>query len=205
MLHYTSSISSLKKEKLMSYFPMYMDMNSQKILLVGGGNIALEKLEKLLDFTTDISIISIEAIPQVLDKIKRFSLNFMQKPYSVGDIDGFDIVIVATNTIELHKQIYLESRDKRVLVNSVDDTAYCDFIFPSYIKQDDLIISFSTSGASPAFAKAIKEYITTQIPTNIGDFLAKMKALRTQMPKGKARMEHFKSLVDEYFQKNFKN
>jgi len=189
----------------MSYFPMYMDMSNQKVLLVGGGNIALEKLEKLLDFTPNITIISIDTTPHLQSLANKYGLSILTKAYQQGDIDGYDIVIVATNTIELHKQIYLESRDKRVLVNSVDNTAYCDFIFPSYIKQDDLIISFSTSGTSPAFAKAIKEYISTQIPTNIGDFLAKMKTLRTQMPKGKARMEYFKSLVDEYFQKNFKN
>jgi precorrin-2 dehydrogenase/sirohydrochlorin ferrochelatase len=182
-----------------------MDMSTQKVLLVGGGEIALEKLEKLLDFTTDITIISIDTTPQFLSLAKEHRLEIFSKAYQQGDIDGYDIVIVATDTIELHKEIYQESRDKRVLVNSVDDTAYCDFIFPSYIKQNDLIISFSTSGASPAFAKAIREYIETKIPTNVGEFLAKMKALRTQMPKGKARMQHFKSLVDEYFQKNFKN
>ena len=65
--------------------------------------------------------------------------------------------------------------------------------------------NFSTKNYIEEIAKAIKEYISIQIPTNIGDFLAKMKTLRTQMPKGKARMEYFKSLVDEYFQKNFKN
>jgi precorrin-2 dehydrogenase/sirohydrochlorin ferrochelatase len=182
-----------------------MDMNKQKVLLVGGGTIALQKLEKLLDFTTDITIISIDTTPQLETLAKKHKLPIIAKAYQQGDIDGFDIVIVATNTVELHKEIYKESRDKRVLVNSVDDTAYCDFIFPSYIKQEDLIISFSTSGASPAFAKSIKEYIQNKIPANTGEFLAKMKALRTQMPKGKARMEYFKSLVDEYFQKNFKN
>jgi len=188
----------------MSYFPIYMDMNSLKILLVGGGTIATEKLEKLIDFTKEITIITKDISPEAYSIAKKHSLRLHQREYTKGDIEGFDIVVVATDTIELHRSIYEESRGSRVLVNSVDDRAYCDFIFPSYIKRGDLTISFSTSGASPAFAKQIKQYFQNVIPDDVDRFLMQMRELRTTLPKGKDRMKKFESMVQEYISSRFK-
>jgi len=188
----------------MSFFPIYMDMKNLKVLLVGGGDIATEKIEKLLDFTDNITIISTVISAPLGEIIKDNSLKYHLRPYMVGDIDDFDIVVVATDNIKIHKEIYEESRGSRILVNSVDDTAYCDFIFPSYIKRGDLTVSFSTSGASPALAKQIRGYFEDKIPNNIDIFLEKMKSLRGEIPKGKERMQKFESMVREYMGKNFK-
>ena len=188
----------------MSFFPMYMDMSDLKVLLVGGGAIATEKLEKLVDFTKEITVITKEVSPEAQSLIKDNCLTLFQRLYREGDIQGYDIVIVATDTVDLHKAIYEESRGSRILVNSVDDTAYCDFIFPSYIKRGDLTVSFSTSGASPAFAKQIRYYFQEIIPENVDEFLQKMKSLRSQLPKGKERMQKFEKMVEEYMADNFK-
>jgi precorrin-2 dehydrogenase/sirohydrochlorin ferrochelatase len=181
-----------------------MDMEKLKVLLVGGGAIATEKLEKLVDFTKEITVIADRVSPECQTLITDHCLTFYPRRYREGDIVGFDIVIVATDTVDLHRAIYEESRGTRVLVNSVDDTAYCDFIFPSYIKRGDLTIAFSTSGASPAFAKQIRRYFESILPADIDSFLQKMKRLRSELPKGKERMQHFESLVREYMAKNFK-
>ena len=188
----------------MSFFPMFMDMNELKVLVVGGGYIATEKLEKLVDFTQKITVISTEVSSEADEIIQKFNLECDIKAYETGDIKGYDIVIVATDTVALHKEIYEESRGSRILVNSVDNTDYCDFIFPSYVKKEDLTIAFSTGGASPAFAKYIRRHFEKIIPDSVGTFLQKMKALRTTMPKGKERMQHFDDLVKAYFSKNFK-
>jgi len=188
----------------MSFFPIYMDMSELKVLLVGGGTIATEKLEKLVDFTKEITIIAREIGPEAQSIIGEHCLTLYQRPYREGDIAGFDIVIVATDTVDLHKAIYEESRGTRVLVNSVDDTAYCDFIFPSYIKRGDLTVSFSTSGASPAFAKQIRRYFESVIPESVDGFLQKMKRLRSELPKGRERMQKFEEMTREYMTKNFK-
>lgn len=189
----------------MSFFPMYMDMQNLKVLVVGGGFIATEKLEKLLDFTKEITVIASEVSSEAHMLIKEHSLTLYQRAYKVGDIEGFDIVIVATDTVELHKAIYEESRGSRILVNSVDNTDYCDFIFPSYIQKGDLTIAFSTGGASPAFAKQIRRHFEKIIPDSVGEFLEKMKSLRSTIPKGKERMKYFDTLVEEYFRKHFKS
>ena len=189
----------------MSFFPMYMDMKNLKVLVVGGGYIATEKLEKLVDFTTQITVIALRVEDEAQKIIDKYKLTLHQRAYNTRDIQGFDIVIVATDTVELHKEIYDESRGSRILVNSVDNTDYCDFIFPSYVQKGDLTIAFSTGGASPAFAKQIRRHFEKIIPDSVGEFLQKMKALRSEMPKGKERMKYFDELVEEYFKKNFKS
>lgn len=188
----------------MSFFPAYFNLNNKKILLVGAGYIALEKLEKLVDFTTNITVISQEISDDFLSFADRYSIHIIKKAYQQGDINGFDIVIVATDTAVLHKAIFEESRTSRILVNSVDDTAYCDFIFPSYIKNGDLTISISTSGASPALAKRLRLYIEKLIPSNIGSFLKEMRELRTTMPKGRERMRFFEEKTDLFIEKYLK-
>lgn len=187
----------------MAYFPAFLKMEHAKVLLVGGGTIAREKLEKLFAFTSDITLISLEFSPEIQALIQTHHLSFAEKAYEKGDIEGFDIVIVATNTQALHKEIYEESRASRILVNSVDYTAYCDFIFPSYVKKEDLTIAFSTGGASPAFAKKIREHFEVLIPDEVGPFLTKMKGLRKTLPKGKERMVHFEGLVEDFFKRYF--
>ncbi len=188
----------------MAYFPMFMDMENLKVLVVGGGAIATEKLEKLVDFTKEITVIASEVSPEAASIIKDHCLTLYQRAYSVGDIEGFDIVIVATDTVDLHRAIYEESRGSRILVNSVDNTEYCDFIFPSYVKKEDLTIAFSTGGASPAFAKYIRKHFERIIPDSVGDFLKRMKQLRQEMPKGRERMQYFDQLTKDYFEKEFK-
>jgi len=183
---------------------MYMDMQNLKVLVVGGGHIATEKLEKLLDFTKEITIIANEVSMEAHVLIKEHCLTLYHRAYKREDIQGFDIVIVATDTVELHKIIYEESRGSSVLVNSVDNTDYCDFIFPSYVQKGDLTVAFSTGGASPAFTKHIRRHFEKIIPDSVGEFLEKMKSLRTTMPKGKERMKHFNVLVETYFSQHFK-
>lgn len=188
----------------MAYFPMSVDMKDRKVLVVGGGTIAAQKLEKLLDFTTDITVISLEVKKYVQSLIEAHALEFYERAYSTGDIEGFDIVIIATDTLALHREIYEESREKGILINSVDNTDYCDFIFSSYVKKGDLTITFSTGGVSPAFAKKMRIYFEKNIPDSVGSFLDRMKKLRKTMPKGRERMSYLDRLSDRYFSQHFK-
>ncbi len=183
----------------MSYFPAYLKFDNKKILIIGGGSIACDKLTHLLDFTKDISILSIA----INDKIKKLSsmhnIQIISKRYNKNDIDGFDIIIIAANDIELQKKIYDEAREKKILCNAVDSVEFCDFIFPSYIKKGDLNIAVSTSGASPAVAKYLRKYIEKFLPKNIDEFLQKMKYYRKTLPKGVLRMKFLDEKAKRYF------
>ncbi len=172
----------------MAYFPAFLNIDDKKIIIIGGGYIACEKLMHLLDFTTNIALIAEDFSEEIKSLIDTNNLHFIQKEYEVGDIAEFDIIIVAIDNINLQKEIYAESKSQNCLCNCVDVPECCDFIFPAYVKKDNLIIAVSTSGTSPAMAKYIKQFLNHLIPDSVVDFLNEMKTLRTTMPKGKNRM-----------------
>ncbi len=182
----------------MGYFPAFITLTNKKILIVGGGYIAYEKLEHLLDFTDDISIIALDLSEQMMQTIKSKNLAFEKRAYIKGDIKDFSVVIVAVDDIPLQAEIFEESKHYNCLCNAVDSVNYCDFIFPSYIKKDDLTIAISTSGASPAMAKHLRIYLQNLIPDGISDFLKEMKELRSTLPKGKERMKMLDKKAQDY-------
>jgi len=186
----------------MSYFPAFLKLDDKNIAIIGGGNIAFEKLTKLLDFTSDILIISKDINSDIKKLSKKNNLKNKIKTYETGDIDGFDIVIIAVDDIALQEKIYNEAKSKHILCNAVDSVKYCDFIFPSYIKDGDLTICVSTCGTSPAVAKHLRRFIQNLLPQDINIFLEKMKKLRAALPKGKDRMKLLDHRVKEYFNKD---
>jgi len=183
----------------MSYFPILFSLNDKKILLIGAGDIATRKLEKLLDFTTNITILSPIINEKIKELAKKHNLEIKSTKYKTGDIKAYDIVIVAIDDIKLQEEIYNECKKEKVLCNCVDLLKCCDFIFPSYIQEGDLTVSISTNGSSPAFTKEFKNYLKSKIPKDIDVFLKQMKNLRVSMPKGKERMEYLEKKVKEYF------
>ena len=184
----------------MSYFPAFLKLEGKKILIVGGGAIAYEKLVHLLDFTKDIDLIAEEFSEEMLTKIEGEKLHFERRSYKSGDIAEYAIVIIAVDDIPLQAAIFEESKQYKCLCNAVDSVDYCDFIFPSYIKKDDLTIAVSTSGASPAMAKHLRRYLQNLIPQNIGEFLQEMKKLRKTLPKGKERMKMLDEKAKKYIE-----
>ena len=182
----------------MSYFPAFLKLDHKKILLIGGGVIAYEKLKHLLEFGSNISVIASALSPQMHAVLEEKKLHFKVRKYERGDIEKFDIVVVAIDNIALQEEIFQESRGYNCLCNCVDSVEYCDFIFSAYIKKDDLIVAVSTSGSSPAFAKQFKNYLLELIPPDIGVFLSQMAYLRKTLPKGKERMKMLEQKVQEY-------
>jgi len=172
----------------MAYFPAFLKLDEMDILIVGGGHIATEKVEKLLDFTDRLTIISPKLTPKMESYIKENSLSYHDRLYKKGDINAFAVVIVAVDDIPLQAEIFQESRAIRCFCNAVDSVDYCDFIFPSYVKKEHLTVAVSTSGTSPAFAKHFRKYLEQIIPDSISPFLEEMKRLRATMPKSKERM-----------------
>jgi len=183
----------------LEYFPAFIKLDKQNILIVGGGNIASNKLEQLLSFTNNIKIISPAINTKMKTLIQNNNLDFEKRFYEKNDLQNMNIVVVAIDDISLQKDIYLQSKQHNCLCNCVDNTDYCDFIFPSIIKKDNITIAISTGGISPAFSKYFKKYLENLIPNNIEEFLNKMKNYRNTMPKGKQRMEFLTNKVKKYF------
>lgn len=180
------------------YLPVMLDMRHKKVLLVGGGAIACEKLSRLVECSEEITIVATECTSEMETYREKYGFTVHRRPYEQSDLEGFDIVIAAVDSLELQSQIYTQAKARRILCNAVDLPAYCDFIFPSIIRRDDLIIAISTSGASPAAAKHLKRFFAALIPENIGEFLSMMREKRNSLPKGKERMRHLDEVASEY-------
>ena len=182
----------------MSYFPAFLRFDDKKILIIGGGKIANEKLDHLLDFSTNITIIAKEINSNIEMLIDKHFLKSFKKAYETDDLKGYDIVIVAIDDIVLQEEIYTQTRSLNLLCNCVDLPHCCDFIFPSYIKKGDLTIAVSTSGASPAMAKQLRIYLSELVPDSIVDFLQQMRQYRKTMPKGIERMRFLEEKAKNY-------
>ncbi|WP_320036104.1 bifunctional precorrin-2 dehydrogenase/sirohydrochlorin ferrochelatase [Halarcobacter sp.] len=188
----------------MSNFPIFLSLENKKILVIGAGNIALRRINNLLEFTKNITILS-EDFSQDIDLlIKKYNLTKINRKYEKKDILDFDMVICAVNNLELQENIYFESRSTHILYNCVDFQKYCDFYFPTFLKEGDLTLAISTNGVSPAFSKNLKVYLKKILPNDIDKFLSRMKELRKTLPKGEKRMSELKGKVSEYFEKSFK-
>jgi len=187
----------------MSYFPALIKLEEKKILVIGGGKIATDKISHILDFTKNITIIAPKINNKVEDFIKTYSLEFKKREYKDGDIDGSDLVVVATDDLKLQKRVFLECEKRNILCNSVDSIDYCNFIFPSYIKRGDLVISFSTSGSSPSLSKYLRRAFERLLPKDIESFLQELKRVRKTHPKGKERQKILDKKAKEYIDKFF--
>ena len=173
----------------MNFFPAFLQFENFEILIIGGGVVATNKLNKLLDFSEKITIISPLICDDMQKLIDKFGLRVFMRDYKIGDIQNYQIAVIAIDDIELQQKIYNEGKKYNVLCNVVDSAKISDFIFPSYIKKGDLTIAISTSGASPAFAKELKKFLGELIPNSVAGFLCQMRSYREELPKGKKRMK----------------
>ena len=187
----------------MAYLPLFFSLEGKRILLLGAGNIAHEKLVKLLNYTCDIDIIAKDYSSSVMELIKTHQLYFTCKEYEQSDLEGYDIIVAAIDDIALQKTIYENAKQKKLLCNCVDVPEYCDFIFPSIVQKGDLQVAFSTGGVSPCFAKELRIFFEKIIPESTITFLEEMKALRQSLPKGKDRQQLLKVKAKAFIQKHF--
>ena len=189
----------------MAYFPAFLDLKKKRTLIIGGGKIAGDKLEHMLDFTTDITIIAPKISPRVQELAAKHSLTLHRRPYQRGDCKGYFIVIVAVDDIEVQKAVWQECQEVGALCNAVDSVEYCDFIYPSYIKEGDMVIAFSSGGASPSLSKYLRRAIQKLLPQDLADFVTELRKLRQSLPKGRERMQLLDTKAKAYIDKHFKD
>lgn len=179
----------------MAYFPFFMDVSQGDGLIVGGGTVALRKIEKLLPYQSRLTVCA----PSILPEIERIpSLTLLRQPFDPSLVEGKLFVIAATGDSALNQQISALCREKRVPVNVVDDREACTFLFPALIKRGPLSIGVSTGGTSPTGAVYWKDRIAELIPENAGDLLdyldSKRGTVKAAVPDEKCRGTVFAAL-----------
>ena len=146
----------------MAYFPMFVDMTERECLIVGGGNVAYRKVMVMLDFGAKVTVVA-EDICEELRKLtiddtanKENRITFIKRRFERKDCDGMEMVIAATDDNALNHEIAEYCKAKGIMVNAVDQKADCSFIFPSYVKEKNLVAAFSSGGNSPVLTQYLK-------------------------------------------------
>jgi siroheme synthase-like protein len=134
-------------------------LTGRRCVVVGGGEVGLEKVEGLLACEADVTLVAPEAHPELVQLALEGSIRWHQRPYTSEDLDGALIVIAATGETEVNIRVFEDAERRAMLVNVVDVPPLCNFILPAIVRTGPLAIAISTAGASPALAKRMKREI----------------------------------------------
>lgn len=187
----------------MTYFPMFINLNQEQVLVVGGGMVALRKVQKLLPYGAKLTVIS----PYIVDKLLEIpEITIVQREFCDADLEQhLAMVIAATDDQQVNKEISSLCKAKNIMVNVVDNINECSFIFPALVKQGNLSAGISTGGASPTAAIYYKERLQELVPANIDEILdwleEKRQEMKIQIPQQAKRAGIFRKLFDACLEK----
>src|SRR5437588_7724971 len=137
-------------------------LTDRRCLVVGGGDVGLEKVEGLLACDGDVTLVAPEAHPALVQLALEGSIRWERREYEGGDLDGALIAIAATDDTDLNIRVFEAAEARAMLVNVVDVPPLCSFILPAIVRTGPLAVAISTAGASPALAKRMKREIEMQ-------------------------------------------
>ncbi len=165
-------------------FPIFIKLSTIKVLVVGGGNVALEKMGgiKRTDIHANVLLIGIEFSEELLELIHDMPyVSIQKKEFEISDINGFQLVISATDNHEIQVQIKEICKLKGILCNVADTPDLCDFYLGSVVHKGNLKIAISTNGKSPTIAKRIKEVLDEVFPNEIDQVLQNINIIRKRI------------------------
>lgn len=186
----------MRKRVSMGYFPFFVDVENQNCLVVGGGVVALRKIEKLLPFNPNITVVSPKVHKEILS-IKN--INIIKRKFDFNDLKEKSFVITATDDKVLNKEIYNFCKENNIPVNTVDDKDNCSFIFPALARNNGVTVAISTSGKSPLYAKYLRKKIENLIQDSesIVDNLSKYREkIKNEISLEKNRKVAFEKLLE---------
>lgn len=162
----------------MPLFPIFLDLRGKKVLIVGGGHVALRKAERLAPYGASITAVAPEFAPgfAALSGVTALECRFQP-----GDVEGAALVIAATDDAELNAAVSELCAWEGIPVNVVDDLALCSFVFPALVRRGELSVGISTGGASPSAAQYIRRLVEEQVPDGFEEILDFLAARRAQL------------------------
>ena len=181
----------------MSLLPIFLKLAGRNCLLVGAGNVALDKIGSLLPTGVILRVIAPDAHPEIRQLAMDGKLEWIQRRFELADLDSSFLVIAATDAPKVNAAVYQGCVDRNIPCNSVDDIPNCDFFFGSVVTRGSLQIAISTSGESPAVAQRVRREIDAQLPQDLGPWLENLGALRREVLEFHPRSEARKLLLHQ--------
>jgi siroheme synthase-like protein len=164
-------------------FPVFLKLNQLRLTIIGGGYVAIEKLNAVLSNSpqTKIKLISKTIDPEIETLAINHSITLIKKDYEASDLDNTDLVIAAINDRVVSKQIYQDAKAKGILINVADTPDLCDFYLGSIVKKGNLKIAISTNGKSPTLAKRLKEMFAELLPEELDELSVNLNSIRNKL------------------------
>ena len=161
-------------------YPVFLKLNNLKVLIVGGGFVAEEKLTFILKSSPDahITLVSPMFREGTLDLVKKGDITLIHEVYSKKYLKGNQIVIATTNIPEVNVKIYKHCRKIGVLVNVADNPPFCDFYMGGIVTKGNVKVAISTNGKSPTTAKRLRQFFEDVIPENVEDLVKNLNEYR---------------------------
>ena len=163
------------------YYPVSLDVSGKRCVVVGGGDVALRKVNVLLEHEAIVQVISPELCPELEDLFIAGRIIAAKRPYADGDLAGAFVVISATDDVEANRKVAAEAEKLGVLINVVDTPNLSNFIVPSHLRRGDLTVAVSTGGRSPALAHRIKEELENIFGDDYAALLALVGQVRSEL------------------------
>jgi uroporphyrin-III C-methyltransferase / precorrin-2 dehydrogenase / sirohydrochlorin ferrochelatase len=184
----------------MQYFPAFFDLTAQKVLIVGGGEVALRKLALLMRSGAKVTVVAPQMLPEFSEQAAAGKITAVSREFVPDDLDGARLVIVATARRAVNRWIAALSEARGIPVNVVDDREASRFIVPALIDRDPVLVAISTGGASPVLARRLRERLEALIPKRFGELALWLQALRRaarwRLRDTDARRRYFEHIVD---------
>jgi precorrin-2 dehydrogenase/sirohydrochlorin ferrochelatase len=164
-------------------FPIFLKLEQMNVLVVGGGNVGLEKLEAIFRNSpkTKVTLVAPLIKEEIIELQNTHTLTLIFEEYKPELLQDKDIVIAGTDSFAVNRQVQQDCKSRKILVNIADTPDLCDFYLSSVVIKGDLKIAISTNGKSPTFAKRFRELLEDILPETLQDTLDNLKAIRDKL------------------------
>jgi precorrin-2 dehydrogenase/sirohydrochlorin ferrochelatase len=187
----------LRKRGSMRYLPINLDIRTRPVVVVGGGEIAGRKVLRLLESGALVTVVA----PQLTEELRQLAQNgrirHLKRDYAAGDLNGAFLAIAATSGSAVNRAVAAEAHGSSILIDRVDEPEMSSFTMPAVITRDDLVITVSTSGKSPALARKIRAELERVFGEEYGATLRLLGALREKLLTEKGNSAYNKTLFSE--------
>jgi uroporphyrin-III C-methyltransferase/precorrin-2 dehydrogenase/sirohydrochlorin ferrochelatase len=184
----------------MQYFPVFFNLKGQRMLVVGGGEVALRKVKLLERTGAVIHVVAPDIAPELCERAAAGAIVVSAREFAAADLDGARLVIVATSRRAINRWIAALCEARAIPVNVVDDKEASRFIVPAIIDRDPVLVAVSTAGTSPVLARRLRERLEAFIPARLGALSLWLRELRDaaadRLRDTAARRRFFETLVD---------
>jgi uroporphyrin-III C-methyltransferase / precorrin-2 dehydrogenase / sirohydrochlorin ferrochelatase len=184
----------------MDYLPIFLRLQGQPCLVVGGGDVAYRKVQTLLRAGGSVTVVSPDMVENLLALAIEGRIRHIEKRFQVSDLEDFALVVSATNQSEVNQEVYEAAHLRQMPVNVVDCPELCSFIFPAIVDRSPLVIAVSTGGASPVLARSVRARLEQLFAKGYGQLAGFAEARRNEvkaiLPDPSIRRKFWEGILD---------